>query len=189
MTVPTGSLITKGLFAVSVVAITAIVGAVGFAQAQHQGVPHGTGYGGIGEQIRAAAQEFQEAVQDAHAAFQEDVQACLAEFNGGAAANQTGFFSRNNNAINGLRAVASNPNTLSQNPNQLAGTMTAAQGVASAQLDANAEVLMAQVNATQHQQRAGQLRACLNEARNTFRAAVNDARDEFLATIRSILGR
>lgn len=186
MTIPNRNLITKGIFAVSVVAITAVVGAIGFAKAA-PGQALSSGYGNTGDLIRAAAADFQAAVQSAQSSFIADINNCITGITPSTAA--TNFQNRNNAAINALRSTANNPSTLSQSPTQLATTMTAAQATATGQLSANNIQLMAELDRTTAAAKRTAIQQCLATARTSFRDKIQDARQTFIDAIKSIIGR
>jgi hypothetical protein len=123
---PNKALITKGIFGVSVVAITATVGIVSFAQAAR---PFDNGYNGYGSNaIVAAVHAFQAAVQDAAQAFNSDVNACIgntqADVSARAAANT--FKAQTNTSVHSMSAQFSSPSTLSRDPKVMRNKLNAA---------------------------------------------------------------
>ena len=99
MTVANKSLITKGVFAVSIVAATALVGVVGFAKADTAG---GNGYGTGSEQALAAADKFDADFGSASTSFRDDVAGIVAqsktELTGAGAAKASDFQTKFNTA-------------------------------------------------------------------------------------------
>jgi hypothetical protein len=170
---PNKALITKGIFGVSVVAITATVGIVSFAQAAR---PFDNGYNGYGSNaIVAAVHAFQAAVQDAAQAFNSDVNACIgntqADVSARAAANT--FKAQTNTSVHSMSAQFSSPSTLSRDPKVMRNKLNAA--------DTNLNSALTQVDANITS--TGDLRQCLLSARTTFRDRIHSAQQALLDAI------
>lgn len=189
MTVPNRNLITKGIFAVSVVAITAIVGSVGFAQADHRGGhTTGDGYGGTGALIRAAIAKYEAKVDEAKETYKADVDACLAQANPPIRVRDD-FHRRNTGAINDLRSYAANPSRVNENEDDLERNLNSRSDKTLSSLNDSHNRLYADLDRFHNQQNRSQLRQCLRTASSTFRDAVRAASRELKMTLRDLLHR
>ncbi|HEY6736658.1 MAG TPA: hypothetical protein VI322_02985 [Candidatus Saccharimonadia bacterium] len=199
MTVPSRNLITKGIFAVSIVAATAVVGAIGYAQAQRGGLGAGDGYGGTGEQIRAAIAEFQSAVSDAQNQLTSDINACLGQSANDPTASptanaRTSLWHNNAAAIGSLKSFMANPARVSDSGSVLNRDLTSRSNQVNAALDTNTSKFVDSMNndnnfaVDSNKPNHGQeLQQCLHKATNNFRSAVHDAQQTLMHTLHDIL--
>lgn len=185
MAVPQLNIITKGIFAVSVVAVTAIVGSVGFAQAQKGGLGAGDGYGGNGALIRAAIAQYQTKISAAQQQYQSDVQDCLSQAGVGNP-DRDDFNRSNTSAVNSLRSFAANPARVNDSETQLERSLESrSDDVTSAFATTNTN-LLTKLNRNHHNYNAANLQRCLRQASSTFRASLRAAQQELMAALRDI---
>ncbi len=185
------SVIAKAVFSISVVAVTAGVGVVGFAQAQSRTVRPSlnNGYGGIGAQVQAAAAAFQAALADAASMFQSDVQKCVSDFVPGSV-SATSTLSDTSAATEDFSAATANPTAL-HNTSDFDSHFASANASLQGRVAADSATLIANVarNAAISQSQRDQFRACMASARSDFRSALDDARQAFRDALNDIFGR
>lgn len=182
---PGKALITKGLFAVSIVAITATVGVVSFAQAAK---PLQNGYGGIGEAIRAAVQEFQDSVHAATQTLKDDIDACLAA--AGHTSASANFKADADASSNELSSQFANSSAIDRDDAKMSSKLEAAAANQEKKLDqveTNLLAVTGNLDASRHHN--SELRQCLRDARHDFRDSIKEAQKKLRAAIRDILGR
>jgi hypothetical protein len=187
---PTKSLLTKGIFAVGVVAVTATAGVVSFAQAANGNrLGADNGYGGSGA-IQAAIQAFQDSVHAAAAKFNNDINACLTNAQADAASANS-FRGRSNANINNFSSkfattgqIDRDQGKMQQKLNLAADDQDHGQAAAETQLYANLDRTNA-VHAASHR---GELQRCLAAARQDFRQSVRQAEQTLLQAIRDAIG-
>jgi hypothetical protein len=166
------ALIAKGVFAVSVVAITATVGVVSFAQAAR---PFDNGYNGYGgDAIQMAVEEFQNSVQDATQTLNNDINVCLGTTQADASARSAAntFKADANTSAHNLSAQFASPSKLSRDTKVMQNKLNAAATVQDRQLTAS----LTQVNTSN-------LHQCLSTASNTFHTHIISAQHTLLAAI------
>lgn len=189
MTVPNRSIIAKGLFAVSVVAVTAVVGSVGFAQADHRGGRGaGDGYGGTGALVRAAIAQFESAVASAQTKFTTDINACLTQYRAPSSAG-TNLRNQNNRSISNFRSFTANPARVSENETVLNRNLTSEADRARHDIDDNTNRFYADLDRSHFSSNRNQLSQCLRTASNTFRDSVRTAQQQLNDALRNILHR
>ena len=190
------SIIAKAVFSISVVAVTATVGVVGFAQAAHHnnaGPGRGAvlaaatnGYGGIGEQVRAAVEAFQAAIAAASDKFQSDVQACVADFRGNPAAGATTFDSSAEAAVSDFSAQTANPTSF-PTVDKFDANVGKAGDKLDKRLNDDSSRFTSRLDRLNHsQQRRNDYRKCIQKAQRTFRDSVQDARRDLRQALRNI---
>ncbi|HVQ44200.1 MAG TPA: hypothetical protein VMT30_04520 [Candidatus Saccharimonadia bacterium] len=181
-------IIAKAVFAISLVAVTATVGVVGFAQADRSTTPVAArdGYGGIAEQIRAAVDALNQALAAANDKFQTDIQKCVDDHLGGQSTVVSNFRSSSTSAIGDLSAKAASPAALSSDA-KLDTTFKAANAQLQSRLDGDEALMVAQATASGRLSNQNTFRACIRTARNTYRDAINDALRTFRKAIHDIL--
>jgi hypothetical protein len=182
---PGKALITKGLFAVSIVAITATVGVVSFAQAAK---PFNNGYGGVGEAIRAAVQEFQNSVHAATQTLKDDIDACLAD--AGYATASGNFKAEADASSNEFSSQFATTSAIDRDDAKMDSKLEAASANQEKKLDqveTNLLAVTGNLDASRHHN--SELRQCLREARQDFRDSIQEAKKKLRAAIRDILGR
>lgn len=185
------SVIAKAIFSISVVAGVATAGVVGFAQADRSPgrgavLAATNGYGGIGDQIRAAVEEFQRALRAASDQFQEDVAACVAGLSNNSADLTANFRSSTNAAVSDFSAQTASPTTFS-NPARFDSNLTAIATNLDRRLDSGGNQLTAAFDSRQaSRDHRNAFRQCMKDARNDFRDAIADARRAFREALRGI---
>jgi hypothetical protein len=197
---PGRALIAKGMFAVSVVAVTATVGIVSFAQAARplDNGYGGNGYGGGVGAILAAIQEFQNTVHDATQQFNNDINACLAgvqqDMNVRGTSHQPAvqntfntsadtFKQQANSSIGQFSSQFANPSSVTKHQKQLENKLNSAVDTQDKKLDASATQLSTALDRVDSNRNSGALRQCLNTARRTFRQTIQDAQAKLRAAI------
>lgn len=188
----TRSVVTKAIFSISVVAAVATAGVMGFAQASHNSpnravLAASDGYGSIGDQIRAAVEEFQRALRAASDKFQEDVAACV-EGLGGSSAELSAFQASSAAATSDFSAQTANP-TAFGNVDKFDKHLNDANTTLESKLNTEDNHLIAALdnNKKLTQSHNNEFRQCMRTARNDLRESINDARRTFKETLRDIL--
>ncbi|HSX01878.1 MAG TPA: hypothetical protein VLI05_01035 [Candidatus Saccharimonadia bacterium] len=210
MNIPAKSLITKAFFAVAVVATTATVGIVGFAQAAH---PSQNGYGGQIDQLIAAIDHFRQQVLVATDTYRHDVNVCLGSSsilsmgsralpNGGQlsplqaqaqdrqlSSAKTQFNSRLDQAMGSLSARVGDVRSAQGGETAFEQAYDSATNQAFSQLNSAQTELSADLGPVgQSVAQQGGLFDCLQRAQNKYHRALDAAKAELLAAIRRILG-
>lgn len=196
MTFPHKRLIARGVFAVSVVAITATVGIIGFAQAAPGG-RGGNGYGtGIG-QLQAAFAQFEQAIQSATSQFNANLQSCFADSRPsyiGQGLNAGNFDTGRNVYLNQLdqtmtqfRSQVSSNSAMNMSSSQFGNLFGNAFTNESRNFGNDQNQLSYNMNyhAPRHIDTSG-LTKCIQKAQNKYLAAIDTARNELIAAIRAI---
>lgn len=187
------SVVTKALFSIGVVGAVATAGVVGFAQASNSAndnraevLAASTGYGGIGEQIRAAVEAYQRALRAATAQFQEDVQACVDNLNG-SSADVSSFRNSSMQAASDFSASTASPSTYS-NLSKFDSNMKAQDANLETRLEADSARLIASYDSTNSsRENRNEFRQCMKDARQDLRNSMNEARQDFKDALREIL--
>lgn len=187
MTVGNRSLITKGIFAVGVIAVTAIAGSVGFARAQ-QGQAFSDGYSGAGMSVRAALARFESAVTASQTKYRNDVNACLTQHTA-ATSNRDAFNRRNTDAVNQLRSFAANPARVNENDQQLDRSLAAQELQTRVSLTSNVNQMVAGLNQARQVQNLQSLQQCLRTAAASFQSSLQSAHQTLIQALRDILHR
>ncbi len=195
-------LTAKTFFALGVVMVTAIVGSVGFASADHRGGNNGgrgegngsvlaanDGYGGNAGQIQAAVAKFQAAVAAAQTKLNTDIQACVDAHVASVNNSTRDFEDRNRSAGNPLRSTAANPGFTSLAPTQADDKLEDSERRVSTTLEDSVGNFDRNLERERSRADRGALSRCLRTANRTFLDSVKDARQELLQTLRNLTRR
>lgn len=205
MGVALNKLTAKTFFALGVVMVTAIVGSVGFASADHRGGNNGgrgegngsvlgerddrDGYGGNAGQIQAAVAKFQAAVAAAQTKLNTDIQACVDAHVASVNTSTRDFEDRNRSAGNPLRSTAANPSFTSLAPTQADDKLEDSERRVSTTLEDSVGNFDRTLERERTRTDRNALGRCLRTANRTFLDSVKDARQELLQTLRNITRR
>jgi hypothetical protein len=185
------SVLAKAIFSVSVVAITATAGAMGFAQAAHNTsrgavLAASDGYGGTGAAVQAAVEEFQRALGAASEKFQTDVAKCVADRTGNSADLTNNFRSSSTEAVSDFSASTASP-TAFGTVNKFDSQVTKANASLETQLNTDTNRLLSAFDSRQASlDHRSDFRKCMNTARKDFRESLSDARRDFRTALRGI---
>lgn len=194
-------LITKGIFAVAVVAMTAVVGVVGFAHASPgrvaaQAGPMADGYGGGIGAILAALAQYQADVKAAEDQYRNDIEACFndAQDSGVSPTAAATLKSAKNDVDNDsteatkeLSKKTSSTTGASASASALDSKITEGTNTSLSILDKSTDKAVSKVAPVTNALTTRQLNRCLRDARNNFNDSIQDAKRAFLAAIRNAL--
>ncbi len=186
--------IKKGIFAIAVVAMTAAVGVVGFANAAPaRALPLANGYGTGIDAVLEALEVFQDEVRMASDQYRSDIQACFGNTEAslgepGASALRSAeadIDKKVTQVTDQLSKKTAGSTGASANVGALENKLNSETNVTIGALDsANSEVEK-KIAPFAHNSQRGELRRCLREARNDFRSAIHEARQDFLRVVRN----
>ncbi len=201
MQLPGKQLIAKAVFAVAVVATTATVGVVSFAQAAPP-VAQQNGYGGAIDQLLEAINQYRQAILAATSDYRHDVDVCL----GGPAplssaavpsaaesfqlkAAKDNFNHKLDKTVGKLNEKMGDARSAQDGPVAFDHKHKATTGEVFNELTSAQDELAANMGAgNKAKVQQGGLFDCLDDARDKYRRALNDARADLIAAIRRILG-
>ncbi len=201
MALPKRQLIAKAVFAVAVVASTASVGLVGFAQAARPQAS--SGYGTGIDQLLAAIDQFRHAVQQATNQYRSDVNACLAgtqsnlalrgemarpDANGRFQNAQSTFNHHLDQTLDTLRSRVGDTKEAQGGKTKFQRNFQGATDDSFSQLNNAQDQLAADLAPINDQVTQGGLFQCLDTAQNKYRNALQTARAALLDAIRRIFG-
>ena len=181
------SIISKAIFSISVVGMTASVGFVGLAQANHRGQENrvnseseggNNGYGGNGAALAAAVTAFQTVLSNANSQFETSVAACSSTSPVNPTATTT-FRKASTNAVSDFSAQTASPTTFGSTA-KFDSQFRNADNDFQNRLDEDENNLVsAEGNRSTY-------RSCVNTARNKYHNSIQIARTAFRNALHSI---
>lgn len=193
MSIINRSIIAKSVFSISVVAMTASVGFVGFAQADHRDherrgsvLGDSDGYGGNGSVLQSAIAKFQLALNNANAKFETDVAACMTLNTAVPVAVDDEFKAASTDAASDFSSETSSPTAFGSD-DKFDKHFRSADANLQNRLDDESSNLVSRVEA--HELRNANRNAfqsCINTARKTYHNSIQTARTSFRKALHDI---
>ena len=187
------SIIAKSVFSISVVAITASVGFVGLAQADHKDrdrkgsvLASTDGYGGNGSVLQAAIAKFQADLKSATTKFEADITACVALNTSAPVSDRDDFKIASIDAASDFSSETANP-TAFGNDDKFDRHFRVADANFQNRLDDESDNLVTRVE-TRELRNANRsaFRSCVATARKTYHNSIQTARTSFRNALHDI---